>query len=163
VSLLGGALQTLYPIGLSKTALLVAGLSLLGALREFQLLPLPVPSTRWQVPQRWKIFPPTIMAGCFGFMIGLGVLTAVPYSTFYIVLAACLLIGDPFLGILIMALHALAQSLFMLFLTRSYFRAPDRLAYITRVANFGSYIPWINAFTLGIVGVFLATQFILSR
>lgn len=57
--------------------------------------PIPVPSSTHQVPKLWReYFPPTIASGLYGFGLGIGFATKVPFATFYVAVAAALVAGD---------------------------------------------------------------------
>lgn len=64
-STLGSALQVLHPLGVRGTAVAIAAFSLIGALRELGILPIPLPSTGLQVPRAWMALPPVVMAFCY--------------------------------------------------------------------------------------------------
>lgn len=46
-----------------------------------------LPSSSWRIPVAWTRFGPVRYAGAFGFILGLGLLTAVPGAAFYALLA----------------------------------------------------------------------------
>ncbi|SRR5579883_818360 len=139
VSLLGAAFRIPHLLG-PVMPLAVGSFCLIGAIREFNVLPLPLPSSCWQVPRTWMMLPPGVMASCYGFIIGLGVLTRIPFSTFYVIIAACFVIGDPPIAASVMSIHALVQSGAVLLVTRSYINACDRIKFIHDISNNKSYI-----------------------
>lgn len=50
-------------------------------------LPQLLPSSRWQVPRSWARLGEARYVTAFGFVLGLGVFTAIPSSGFYVVIA----------------------------------------------------------------------------
>lgn len=50
-------------------------------------LPIDPPESHWRVPQNWGRFGHVCYAGLFGVVLGLGVLTAVPSFSLYVVIA----------------------------------------------------------------------------
>src|SRR5438445_9864607 len=61
----------------------------IGAMSDLKLLAFRLPSRSWQVPQSWKRLPPSGMVVLYGFGIGLGVITRIPFASFYLVMLAC--------------------------------------------------------------------------
>src|SRR5713226_7486162 len=83
---IGVLFRTAFPWQNSSLVIPFGVLAAIGALHDLQLLPFRLPSRCWQVPQSWKKFRPSVMSASFGFGIGLGVLTRIPFATFYLVL-----------------------------------------------------------------------------
>jgi len=80
------------------------------ALCDLRMLRVRLPSRNWQVPQSWKRFPPSVMAACFGFIIGLGVITRIPFASFYFVLIACVALGSVPAAVVLLALYGAARA-----------------------------------------------------
>lgn len=70
-------------------------------LREVGVLPVPLPMNYNSVPQHWwRKYGPVQGAIAYGFGLGLGVTTIIPYASFYIALSWAFLSGNPLYGIL---------------------------------------------------------------
>src|SRR5262249_30093000 len=76
----------------ASAALAIGGVVGLAALVDFKVLKVRLPSRNWQVPQSWKQLTPSVMAASYGFGIGVGVLTRIPFAGFHAVLLAIILI-----------------------------------------------------------------------
>jgi sulfite exporter TauE/SafE len=87
-------------------------LSLVFGLNEFGLLRLPLPRNHHSVPQSWWFdLGPNQAALVYGFVLGLGVTTVVPFGTFYAVGAWALLAAGPGYGAALGAAYGLARAL----------------------------------------------------
>jgi hypothetical protein len=76
----------------------------IAGLRDLKLLRIRLPNRNWQVPQSWKRFPAPIMAGCYGFGIGLGALTRISFASFYVLVVACISMGNLWASVGLMAI-----------------------------------------------------------
>jgi sulfite exporter TauE/SafE len=93
--------------------LLITGfVGLILSARDLDLLSVPVPQFRKQVPPKWLIvFPPRFTAFLFGAVLGSGVLTYIAASTLYLVVLWVTLSGSPLIGALGMAVFGLGRAL----------------------------------------------------
>ena len=113
VSALGGLLHGLFQSNLM--AALVLGLfALLYAAHELGWLSLPAPQSNWQVPNSWGVEHPIAGTMLYGYTLGAGVFTFIPYASFYVLLAWYLLAGDIWTGLLLGAVYGLARGVFVL-------------------------------------------------
>ncbi len=94
------------------TILFITGfVSLILSFRDLAFVPIPVPQFRKQVPPKWLvIFPRKITALLYGACLGLGVLTYIPVSTFYVAICWVSLCGNPLSGALVMAVFGLGRG-----------------------------------------------------
>ena len=84
----------------------------LGALRELRLLRVPLPQRRRQVPEHWRrSWPLPLWSGAYGAGLGAGALTHVPFATWYAALAGAVVIGDPLVSGLCLALFGAGRAL----------------------------------------------------
>ena len=73
--------------------------SVLYGLHELGFLRLPAPQSRRQVPQHWRHeLRPSLMVFLYGLGLGPGFFTAIPATSFYVLVAAVLLQADPIYG-----------------------------------------------------------------
>lgn len=89
----------------------LGGLCLGCAGRELRLWRLPLPSSPWQVPAWWLLRAPArAVAFAYGVVLGAGVFTRIPSSTFYPLVIMVAVLGDPFLGAAAFSLFGFARS-----------------------------------------------------
>lgn len=109
-SLGGVGAITLGAQHLQYVGLVLGFLAAVLALIEVQLLPLGVPTLYRSVPQHWWIqYGPTKAALAYGFVLGMGVTTFIPFASFYLLLAGAILLG-PEAGGLILASYGLGRA-----------------------------------------------------
>jgi hypothetical protein len=66
------------------------------AAREFGLIRLPLPTVHRSVPPSWWIQRGAIRgAFAYGFVLGMGVTTVIPFGSFYLIAGCAFLAGDP--------------------------------------------------------------------
>lgn len=89
LSLLGAGLET---AGLHSVALFLVFVSLAAAgMQVFGLRP---PQSRWQVPEGWRrLLDADLLAAFYGFLLGLGGLTAIVVAAFWVFASLSLAIG----------------------------------------------------------------------
>lgn len=138
------------------TALALGALGLLYGAHEFGLFRLPAPQSFWQVPARWRTaLRPGWSAFLYGVGLGPGVLVAIPFATFYLVLAWALLCGDVALGALCFAVYGAGRAtpvLLMFYLceeSEKAFRASEAINLWWPVAQL------LNGFALSAAGACL--------
>jgi len=142
----GATMRRLYSWDRPEVLAAIGFLSLIGALSDLKLLPFTVPSPSWQVPQRWKRFPPVAMAACYGFGIGLGVATRIPLASFYVVFATCIAMASIPLGMTLMALLGAMRAVTVAIVARTQpasSNAPTRLNAILAVSPLIAYVDGI--------------------
>lgn len=84
--------------------------SVLYGLHELGFVRLPAPQSRRQVPQRWRReLRPSLMVFLYGLGLGPGFFTAIPATSFYVLVAAVLLQADPIYGALTFAVYGLGR------------------------------------------------------
>jgi len=71
----------------------------------------PHPQRMWQVPRSWQRFGRMPFAASFGLILGLGLLTYVPFVGFYGLLVVALGLRDPMSGAVVLAAYGLARAL----------------------------------------------------
>jgi len=113
VSALGGLLHGLFQ-NIIVAGLALGMLALLYAAHEVGWLRMPAPQSNWQVPNSWGLEHPIGGTLLYGYTLGAGVFTFIPYASFYVLLGWYLLAGDIWIGILLGALYGLARGVFVL-------------------------------------------------
>ncbi len=97
-------------IGDQALALVVAGVIGLAVLADLGF-PIPLPYRKQQVPEHFRdIFPPSVVASFFGFMLGVGFLTLFTYSIQLAFLLAVPLAGGPGWGLAAAAAFAAGKT-----------------------------------------------------
>lgn len=105
----GAGLRQVVPF-----ATLAAGAAVLAAaysLHEAGWLRLPQPERRWIVPNAWIVRRPLLGAAAFGIILGAGVFSFIPFTSFYLLLAWEILVAHPAAGALLGAAYGLARAL----------------------------------------------------
>ena len=122
LGLLGGAL------GAPRAVLVVAVLAAVGAAREAGIVRLPLPQLRLQVPERWhRDLPLPVWTAGYGAGLGVGFATFQPVATFWIAVAAALVVGSPFAAAVCFSVYGLGRALMVV--------APPRPANVTAVVE----------------------------
>jgi len=103
VSLIGRAIIGISTTLVDASVAALAFLSFTYALGDIAGLRLPVPSRHWLVPRDWTSWSAKSFSTVFGFFLGAGIFTVVPFVGFYIVLSACAILLGPADGAMIMA------------------------------------------------------------
>jgi len=80
-------------------------------LHEAGLWRLPHPERAWLVPNEWIVRRPLLGAAAFGMVLGAGVFTFIPFTSFYLLLAWEALTANPAAGALLGAAYGLARGL----------------------------------------------------
>jgi hypothetical protein len=108
-----GAMGMLLPTRYQAAGVaLLSILCLLWALRELQLIKLPMPQWQRQVQQHWLgRLPWNLLAVGFGVQLGCAVATRIKTAITYAALCAALLVGSPIRGAIIMGTFGLARAL----------------------------------------------------
>ena len=107
----GTGLRAVLGLDFTVTTAVIAAVAAFGALHDLQLTTVWLPASRWQVPWQWKRFPRPLMAAMFGFAIGMGVLTRIPFAAFHVVLIATMLVCDLQSALLVMLVYGATRAL----------------------------------------------------
>lgn len=115
-AILGAALGAIGSIGGAPWGragmLFVAVIGLAYAARELLRLPIPVPEMRRQVPEWWRgVLGPRTVAFLYGIALGPGFPTHLRHGTFVAVAAAAVALGEPWLGVAMLAPFGIARAL----------------------------------------------------
>jgi methylamine utilization protein MauE len=137
-------------------ALLVALVAVLYLLREANLVSVPVPQLRRQVPQWWRtFFSLPVAAFLYGAGLGVGFLTYLTHGTLVVVAVAAAASGRPVVGAALVAPFGLARGLSVLVAARD--RRPEEgSALVARLARSASSPAWRAAHLAVLVAVALA-------
>jgi len=87
----------------------IAVITLVYALHEFELIRLPIPQVRWQVPVQWSKYGKTVQVLLYGIVLGAEIFTFIPYATFYILLLLEMTLG-PQIGATLGFMYGLARA-----------------------------------------------------
>lgn len=123
------------------------------ALRELRIIPVPAPQFSRQVPHKWRlIFPPKVMAFCYGLGLGLGVATRIPVTTFYIPLLWTVLVGDPWLGALALGGFGVGRALPLVWILEKVSSVSDCRVFVRSLGGWEPMVRAINGLALGLAG-----------
>ncbi len=108
----GAVLQKISGISRGDPSLpLIAGLACLSlGARELRLCRLPYPQSTWQVPIGWRRMPVFLMSFLYALVLGTGVATRIPTSSFILVSLWVLLQGDTRLGAIVGAAFGIGRA-----------------------------------------------------
>ena len=110
-AVLGAAGQTLGAPWGREGAVALAVVAALYAARELFHLPMPVPELRRQVPEWWRAsFPAEAAAFLYGLGLGIGFFTYLRHGTLVAVSLAAVVIGDPWIGMAMVAPFGIARA-----------------------------------------------------
>src|ERR1022692_646132 len=108
----GNLFQRVLLVRLSEMNLsLIIGVAcVVSAGRELRLFPVPLPQSTWQVPIDWRQMPLLIMSFTYAFVLGLGVATRIPASSFFIVLVWAMFRGNVLLAAVVVGGFGLGRA-----------------------------------------------------
>jgi hypothetical protein len=156
----GMLLRALCPWSMTGLAVALATLSFVAALHDLKLLPFRLPSHCWQVPQSWRRFSPSLMAACYGFSIGLGVLTRITFGSFFPVLLACVGLSNLPLALSIMVLYGAARAGTVAFVARGQAFVDDPSKQLRTVVRLAPLIAYLDGLLLAFFTGLLLGQFV---
>jgi hypothetical protein len=107
---IGIAVRTLFAWDSAFAAAITSAVCAVGALHDLKLTTIWMPASRWQVPCQWKRYPWPLMAAMYGFGIGTGVLTRIPFASFHAVLIATILFADLPLALGVMLVYGATRA-----------------------------------------------------
>lgn len=97
--------------GAEWPAFVFSAICLVVALRELNVLRIPMIESHWQVPRRWVVeFAPALASLLYGVLLGAGVVTRMG-GVLATVVVWVLLVGDPVLGSKVLGLFGLSRAL----------------------------------------------------
>jgi hypothetical protein len=109
---LGSVVYQVVPGPTALWPVLIVGLlALLYGLHEAQLVRLPHPERAWQVPNAWMRRWPIRGTALFGLILGTGLFTFIPFTSYYVVLAWEAGTGSLLLGTALGAAYGLLRGL----------------------------------------------------
>jgi hypothetical protein len=80
-------------------------------LHEWNVIRLPVPQNRWQVPHSWVSGPPMRNMAVWGLILGAGILTYIPHIIFHLLYLYLGFFKAPVHGLLFGALYGFSRAL----------------------------------------------------
>ena len=113
-----GELSRLAPEALRITILMTLG----GWACLWDLIGARAPTNHWQVPRRWARWPWPSFHVAFGFILGMGWLTVVPFASYYLLVAVLVALASTTTSVLIMTLFGLARAVPLLLIVAGTFR-----------------------------------------
>jgi len=133
---------------------LTGALGLIYSLRDVQLVPIPAPQFRKQVPAKWRMtLPIRLTALLYGIGLGIGFATFVTASTLYVVVGWAMLTASPLLGALALAIFGLGRSLPMFMLGNRDVETNFRLTMI--LSGWQPLVLLLNGLALSLTGAYL--------
>jgi cytochrome c biogenesis protein CcdA len=100
LSFAGAIVQHVVPSAAAMA--LLAAVAFVASLLDLELISLPRPQRSAQVPSAWRNrWPLAVASFGYGVVLGIGILTFIPFAAFYVVLVAGILFGFP-LGVYLM-------------------------------------------------------------
>jgi hypothetical protein len=160
VGLLG---KLIYAWSTTTLAAAICMICAIGALQDLKLIRYSLPSRCWQVPQRWKRFSPRVMASCYGFGIGLGVITRIPYASFYLVLVACAGLASVPHAVGLMSLYGVTRAATMAFAASGQASVPDPTARLMAIVRLSPLVGYGDGLALAVVAGLMLSQSVLSH
>jgi hypothetical protein len=164
LGLVGQGLHALLP-GISvEWAVLVLGvLSFVFALHELKVIKLPTVQMGWQVPKSWQRSSRLVGNTLYGFVLGMGIWTFIPFASFYLVLLWELVAGAYSLqaAVLIGMVYGAARGIPAIVGGISMLRGEYPLPVSNWLIEHLGWWHAINAFALLVVGGFLLGSLIL--
>jgi sulfite exporter TauE/SafE len=126
--------------------------SIMYSLHELNLLALPYPQRKAQVPSWWRYrFHPYITAWLFGLLLGMGVTTFIPTATFYIIVLIATFSGSLVHGAFVFLLFGTARAVPLWLVGRT-------VKNIHAIENIQAFValtkPIINQFNGALLAVF---------
>lgn len=165
-----GALGAMFPwrvlsINQSFVLLIATGfVSLLYSARELNLVAVPTPQCKWQVPSKLRyLLPHRATAFLYGLGLGFGLATRIPVSTFYVAVLWAALVNSPMLGALGMAMFGVGRAspiLLMAWLLRS---DEDSFHYTLSLGRLEPVVHLVNGLALNFAGSCLLVSGITLR
>jgi cytochrome c biogenesis protein CcdA len=127
--------------------------ALLYATSELELLPVPRPQMRRQVPAKWRLhLPPRVTATLYGLELGTGVTTFITVATFYVALLWSTLFGSVQTGALVMGAFGLGRALPVILLSTHLRPAEQTYRIVEPLTGWESIVHLANGLVLGVVG-----------
>lgn len=164
LGLIGRGLHLALPgIGFEWAAGILGAASLLYALHELNILRLPNPQIGWQVPKSWQRSSRLVGNTLYGLVLGMGIFTYIPFTSFYVLLAWEIVVGAVSLeaAVLIGMVYGAARGIPVILGGISMLRG----SYPLPVSNWLiAHLGWwhaMNALVLLVVGSFLLGSFFL--
>ncbi len=169
---IGGLLGTLgaaLPWQASHTSrgfvvLIVTGfVSLLYSAHELSLFRVPAPQCRWQVSAAWRSqLPSSLAALSYGLGLGFGLATRIPVSTYYPAAIWAVLVGNPVLGALGMAMFGLGRAIPLLFMAWLLDTNEEGFRLAEALQHWKPLVHFVNGLALGFAGpCLIVTGFVL--
>jgi hypothetical protein len=94
LGLAGRGLYLLFPtIALEWLVGLLGAVSILYALHELNIIRLPNPQKGWLVPKSWQRWGRLVGNTLYGYVLGMGIFTYIPFGSFYLLLMWELVVG----------------------------------------------------------------------
>jgi hypothetical protein len=87
LGMVGAGLHAMLPaIGYQWATALLGLSALVYALHELNIIHLPAPQVGWQVPKSWQRSSRLLGNTLYGFVLGMGIFTFIPFASFYLLL-----------------------------------------------------------------------------
>ncbi len=142
---------------------LLALLCLGYALHELGLIKMPRPQIKRQVPRRWLYqFHPFLTWLLFGLGLGIGIMTFIPFGTFYVVLLMALLSKSPLYTIVLMGTFGFGRAIMTLILAAPFWTPEGELrvwgpkeGVMSWLNGYQERMHFINGIVLALVGALL--------
>jgi hypothetical protein len=132
--------------------------AIIGGMRDLKFIRIRFPTSQWQVPQSWKRLPTSVMAACYGFGIGLGILTRIPFASFYFVLLACVGLASSLPALLVMSVYGIARAGTVAVVAGGQAHTPNAYARIERIGLLAPIVGYFDGLLLGTIGGVLLGQ-----
>lgn len=136
---------------------LLLGLLIAYVFHELGIIKLKVPQHHWQIPESWVNYSPKLNMFIWGIILGPGIFTYIPHSTFYILYLYIGLFNEPIVGFIFGAVYGLSRvmpSIILSGIRNTKIGNQLDSCKISKIKNTGGYI---NAIVL----IMLAIQIIL--
>ena len=131
------------------------------ALGEINLIRLPRPQCRWQVPARWRSDSyPGLTTLIYGIVLGFGLLNRITVNSFYVALLCTVLVGGPTWGMICLSLFGVGRILPILLISLMRQEAVFRLTPV--IDSYKPVVHVVNSYVTGFLASMLLIKWLLT-
>jgi hypothetical protein len=121
-------------------------------LHELKILNLTIPQNHWQIPENWVNQSSNMRMFIWGMILGPGIFTYIPHSTFYIMYLYIGFFNSPSIGFIWGAMYGLSRTLPSLYFT---FLRNSKITEECKIARMKNVNGLLNAITITLLLVYM--------